>query len=199
MFPKTFQKLIEHFTNLPSVGPKMAERLVLHLFKQDKSQVEAFANDLKELVNNLNFCRQCHHIAEQGGECVICSSVQRDRQTICVAEDPLDVISIEKTKAYNGLYYVLGGSLSVMSEEEIKRLNFDHLVQRIKDEDIKEVIVATNPTTDGDTTALYLVRILKDLNIKITRLGRGMPTGGDIEYADEVTISSALEGRKDMR
>jgi len=198
MFPKTFQKLIEHFTNLPSVGPKMAERLVLHLFKQDKSQVEAFADDLKELVNNLNFCRECHHIAEQGGRCVICASKQRDRKTICVAEDPLDVISIEKTKAYNGLYYVLGGSLSVMSEEEIKRLNFEHLIRRIKDEDIQELIIATNPTTDGDTTALYLVRILKGLDVKITRLGRGMPTGGDIEYADEITISSALEGRKEM-
>ncbi len=198
MFPKTFQKLIEHFTKLPSIGPKMAERLVLHLFKQDKSQIEAFAKDLTELVSNLNFCRECHHIAEQGGRCVICSSIQRDRQTICVAEDPLDVISIEKTKAYNGLYYVLGGSLSVMSEEEIERLNFDHLIRRIQNEDIKEVIIATNPTTDGDTTALYLVRILKGLGVKITRLGRGMPTGGDIEYADEVTISSALEGRKKM-
>ena len=198
MFPKTFQKLIEHFTNLPSVGPKMAERLVLHLFKQDKLQVEALANDLKELVNNLNFCRECHHIAEQGGQCLICASKQRDRQTICVAEDPLDVISIEKTKAYNGLYYILGGSLSVMSSKEIAGLNFDHLVRRIKDESIKEVIIATNPTTDGDTTALYLVRILKPLNVKVTRLGRGMPTGGDIEYADEVTISSALEGRKEM-
>lgn len=198
MFPKTFQKLIEHFTSLPSVGPKMAERLVLHLFKQDKSQVEVFADDLKELVNNLNFCRKCHHIAEQGGKCIICSSQQRDKHTICVAEDPLDVISIEKTKAYNGLYYILGGSLSVMSEEEIRRLNFDYLIRRIKDEDIKEIIIATNPTTDGDTTALYLVRILKELNVKITRLGRGMPTGGDIEYADEMTISSALEGRKEM-
>ena len=198
VFPKTFQKLIDDFTSLPSVGPKMAERLVLHLFKEDKSQVENFSNNLKDLVNNLNFCRECHHIAEQGGQCVICASNQRDRQTICVAEDPLDVISIEKTKAYNGLYYVLGGSLSVMSEEEIKKLNFDHLVSRIKDENIKEVIIATNPTTDGDTTALYLVRILKDLNVKITRLGRGMPTGGDIEYADEITISSALEGRKEM-
>ena len=198
MFPKTFQKLIEHFTNLPSVGPKMAERLVLHLFKQDKSQVEAFAKDLTELVNNLNFCRECHHIAEQGGKCVICASRQRDRQIICVAEDPLDVISIEKTKAYNGLYYVLGGSLSVISEDEIKKLNFDHLISRVKDENIKEVIIATNPTTDGDTTALYLVRLLKELDIKITRLGRGMPTGGDIEYADEITISSALEGRKEM-
>jgi recombination protein RecR len=198
MFPKTFQKLIEHFTNLPSVGPKMAERLVLHLFKQDKSQVEAFANDLEELVNNLNFCRDCHHIAEEGGKCVICSAKNRDRKTICVAEDPLDIISIEKTNAYKGLYYVLGGSLSVMSEEEIKKLNFAHLIERVKEESVEEVIIATNPTTDGDTTALYLVRLLKDLNVKITRLGRGMPTGGDIEYADEVTISSALEGRKEM-
>jgi len=198
VFPKTFQKLIEHFTNLPSVGPKMAERLVLFLFKQRPEEVRAFADELYNLVDNLNFCEDCHHIAEEGGKCVICASKNRDRQTLCIAEDPLDVISIEKTKAYNGLYYVLGGSLSVMSDEEIKKLKFDQLVKRVEAEDIKEVVIATNPTTDGDTTALYLARILKPLNVKVTRLGRGMPTGGDIEYADEVTISSALEGRKEM-
>jgi recombination protein RecR len=198
VFPKTFQKLIEHFTELPSVGPKMAERLVLFLFKQDKNKVLAFADDLKDLVNNLNFCDDCHHIAEEGGKCVICASKNRNRKIICVAEDPLDVISIEKTKAYNGLYYVLGGNLSVMSKQEIEQLNFKKLEQRVKEESIEEVIIATNPTTDGDTTALYLVRLLKPLNVKITRLGRGMPTGGDIEYADEITISSALEGRKEM-
>ena len=198
MFPKTFQKLIEHFTDLPSVGPKMAERLVLFLFKQDKEKVLKFADDLRDLATNLSFCEDCHHIAEEGGKCVVCANSDRDRQTICVAEDPLDVISIEKTKVYNGLYYVLGGSLSVMNDKEIERLNIDKLVRRVKDEDIKEVIIATNPTTDGDTTALYLFRRLRDLNVKITRLGRGMPTGGDIEYADEITISSALEGRTKM-
>jgi recombination protein RecR len=198
VFPKTFQKLIEHFTELPSIGPKMAERLVLFLFKQDRASVLAFADDLRDLVNNLNFCNDCHHIAEEGGKCAICTASDRNRKIICVTEDPLDVIAIEKTKSYNGLYYVLGGSLNVLSEREIKKLNIGDLERRIKEEDIEEVIIATNPTTDGDTTALYLGRVLKPLGIKVTRLGRGMPTGGDIEYADEITISSALEGRKEM-
>ncbi len=117
---------------------------------------------------------------------------------ICVTEDPLDVISIEKTNSYQGLYHVLGGNLSVMSPEEIKRLKIDELIERVKKEKTQEVIVATNPTTDGDTTALYLARILKPLGVKVFRLGRGMPTGGDIEYADGVTLSSALEGKREM-
>ncbi|MEA2006675.1 MAG: recombination mediator RecR [Patescibacteria group bacterium] len=198
MFPKNFQKLIDHFSSLPSVGPKMAERLVLYLFKQDKETVHKFAKDLHEFGSNVNFCTRCFHLSEQEGECSICTNKKRDKTKVCVVEDPLDVIAIEKTRQYNGLFHVLGGNLSVMSVDEIKKLKIDELLGRIEGEGIKEVIIATNPTTDGDTTSLYLARKLRPLKVKVTRLARGIPTGGDIEYADEMTLSSALEGRKEV-
>jgi len=185
------------FASLPSIGPKMAERLVLYLFKQDQSFVDNFARAMYDFRANLSFCKRCFHIAENG-LCDICKNKNRDNTVICVVENPLDVIAIEKTKNYNGLYHVLGGVLSVMTEGEIKNLKINELLERIKNEKTKEVILATNPTTDGETTALYLVRKLKPLNIKITRLARGLQTGGDIEYADEITLSSSLEGRKEL-
>lgn len=197
MFPKTFQKLIQHFSGLPSIGPKMAERLVLFLFKQDRAKIEKFAQDLHEFASNLQFCDRCFHVSEKG-LCEICSSDKRDKKTICVVEDPLDVIAFEKMRSYVGVYHVLGGNLSVMSPDEIGRLKINELVARVKTEGVEEVIIATNPTTDGETTALYLARVLKPLNVKVTRLARGLPTGGDIEYADEVTLGSALDGRKEM-
>lgn len=176
----------------------MAERLVLFLFKQDKETIDQFAKDLHEFGSNVNFCTKCFHLSEQQGECEICKNARRDKSTICVVEDPLDVIAIEKTKQYNGQYHVLGGNLSVMSMDEIKKLKINELIERVSDESIKEIIIATNPTTDGDTTALYLTGKLRTKKIKITRLARGIPTGGDIEYADEITLSSALEGRKEV-
>jgi len=190
--------LIEHFSALPSVGPKMAERLVLYLFKQDKDRINSFAKDLHDFATNVHFCSQCFHIAESEGLCSICSDSKRVKDIICVVEDPLDVIAIEKTRSYHGLYHVLGGNLSVMSKDQIKELKINELAKRTAAEKIKEVIVATNPTTDGETTALYLARILKPQKVKITRLARGLSTGGDIEYADELTLSSAIEGRKDI-
>lgn len=197
MFPKLFQKLIDHFTELPSVGPRMAERLVLYLFKQDKNKIQRFAKDLYEFGSNLNYCEKCFHVAEKDF-CDICLDKKRDQETICVVEDPLDVISIEKTRNYRGLYHVLGGNLSVMNEEEIKKLKINELIERVKKGNFKEIILATNPTTDGETTALYLARVLKPLGSKVTRIARGLPTGGDIEYADEVTLGSSIEGRKEV-
>jgi recombination protein RecR len=197
LFPKSFQKLIQHFSSLPSVGPKMAERLVLYLFKQDRAKIEKFAQDLHEFASNLQFCERCFHVSENE-LCDVCRDEKRDKQTICVVEDPLDVIAFEKTRGYTGVYHVLGGNLSVMSPDEIGRLKINELIERVQKEGTQEVVIATNPTTDGETTALYLARVLKPLNVKITRLARGLPTGGDIEYADEVTLGSALEGRKEM-
>jgi len=197
MFPKLFQKLIDHFTELPSVGPKMAERLVLYLFKQDKKKIQRFAKDLYEFGSNLNYCEKCFHVAEKDF-CSICSDKKRDHKTVCVVEDPLDVIAVEKTRNYRGVYHVLGGNLSVMNEEEIKKLKINEFLNRLKKEKFKEVILATNPTTDGETTALYLARIVKPFKIKITRIARGLPTGGDIEYADEITLGSSIEGRREI-
>jgi recombination protein RecR len=197
LFPKTFQKLINHFSSLPSIGPKMAERLVLYLYKQDSEKIRKFSDDLGKLSQGIGFCKRCFHIAENGF-CQICNDSKRDQSVICVVEDPLDVISIEKTRNYKGLYHVLGGTLSVMSPEEMKKLKINELVARAKNEKPEEIIIATNPTTDGETTALYLARTLRPSGAKLTRLARGIPTGGDIEYADEITLSSALEGRKEM-
>ena len=201
MFPEDFKNLIKHFEELPSIGPKLAERLVLHLFKQDKEKIVNFAESLQKLATDVHFCSRCYHLAGKNGLCNICQDQSRNPALLCVTEDPLDVIAIEKTGAYNGLYHVLGGSLTVMSEEEVRRLRFKQLQRRLKEENIAEVIIATNPTTDGDTTALYLLRLLKnfsDRKMKVTRLARGIPTGGDIEYADEMTLTAALEGRKEM-
>ncbi len=191
MYPKIFQKLIDNFSSLPSVGPKMAERLVLFLFKQNREKLIEFSKNLQEL-KNLKHCKRCFNISEND-HCSICENKQRESSVICVVEDPLDIISIEKTNIYKGMYFVLGGTI----DSNKKNLKITQLLKKISTEKPKEIIIATNPTSEGDLTALYLKRKLQDFkNLKITRLGRGMSTGGDIEYADELTLSSAIANRK---
>ncbi|MFA4817263.1 MAG: recombination mediator RecR [Parcubacteria group bacterium] len=196
MFPKTFKKLIENFSSLPSVGPKMAERLVLFLFKQDKDKIRNFSENLLAL-QNLRSCRKCFNIAEEE-LCEICKNSKRDQAVICVVEEPLDIISIERTGTFLGLYHVLGGV--IFSNADNKDLKISELLARIKKEKIAEIILATNPTTEGDATALYIKRKIKDQDakIKISRLAKGMATGGDIEYADEATLSAALTNRREL-
>ncbi len=194
MYPQSLKKLINHFNSLPSVGPKMAERLVLFLFKQDKERLADFGQSLTELKSNLCYCEQCFNISEEN-LCTICQDKSRDKKTICVVEEPLDIISIEKTRKYRGLYHVLGGTLEIMKNTEKQNLKLDELKERILKEAVQEVILALNPTTEGDATALYVAKFLKPLAIKITRLARGLSTGGDIEYTDEITLSSAIINR----
>ncbi|MCX6762906.1 MAG: recombination mediator RecR [Candidatus Moranbacteria bacterium] len=196
MFPKSFQKLIDHFASLPSVGPKMAERLVLYLWKQDQEKLDDLSETLKDLKTKISFCKRCFNISEND-LCAICQDKKRDTSIICVVEDPLDVISIEKTRQMRGLYHVLGGTINAPADKK-NPLKIKELLARLKKEKIAEVIIATNPTTEGEATALYLARFTKPLNIKTTRLARGLPTGGDIEYADEVTLRGAIEGRKEI-
>ena len=196
MFPKSFQRLIDHFASLPSVGPKMAERLVLHLFKQNQEKLDDFSETLKDLKKNISSCTQCFNISENG-LCAVCQDKKRDISIICVVEDPLDVISIEKTRQMRGLYHVLGGTINAPADKN-NQLKIKELLTRLKKEKIAEVIIATNPTTEGEATALYLARFTKPLNIKTTRLARGLSTGGDIEYADEVTLRGAIEGRREI-
>jgi recombination protein RecR len=196
MFPKSFQKLIDHFAALPSVGPKMAERLVLYLWKYDQEKLDDFSEMIKNLKRNIHFCKQCFNISENG-LCAICQDKKRDASTICVVEDPLDVISLEKTRRMRGLYHVLGGTINAPVDKN-NPLKIKELLARLKKEKVEEVIIATNPTTEGEATALYLARFIKPLNIKTTRLARGLPTGGDIEYADEATLGGAIEGRKEI-
>ena len=194
MYPKPFQKLIKNLSSLPSVGPKMAERLVLFLFKQDIEKIRDFAENLLE-IKNMRICHHCFNIAE-GELCEYCKDEKRDQHSICVVEEPLDIISLERTKAYQGLYHVLGGVIQV--GDSGAELKIPELISRIEKEGITEVILATNPTTEGDATALYLKRKLQSYNVKITRLGRGLSTGADLEYADELTISEALTNRKEL-
>ena len=196
MYPKSFQKLIDDFSSLPSVGPKMAERLVLFLFRQDKEKLEDFSENLSG-IGNLKTCQKCFNISE-GELCEICKNPGREQKAICVVEDALDVISIEKTGIYKGLYHILGGILETSNINEKSDLKIPQLLSRVENEKIQEVIIATNPTTEGDLTALYLKRKLQPFNVKITRLARGLSTGGDIEYADEITLSSALTNRKEL-
>lgn len=198
MYPKTFKKLIEHFSSLPSVGPKMAERLTLYLFKQSKETIDDFAESLRA-ITSLRTCSQCFHIAEQD-RCGICLDPTRDTTLLCVVEEPMDVIAIERTGRYTGRYHVLGGTLDVSPKKQSEHtLHITELLNRIDRESISEVILATNPTTEGDLTALYLSRKLENSPLKITRLGRGLSTGGDIEYADELTLSSALTHRRELK
>lgn len=195
MFPKSFKKLIDHFASLPSIGPKMAERLVLYLFKQDKETLLDFSTSLAEFKASLRSCKKCFNISESD-VCEICRNTSRDQKKICVVEDPLDVIAIEKTKKYFGLYFVLGGTFETIKKDTNDQLKLDKLKSKVEEEKITEVILATNPTTEGDTTALYISRMLKPTGITVTRLARGLSTGGDIEYADELTLGSAILNRK---
>ncbi len=196
LFPKSFQKLIDHFSSLPSVGPRLAERLVLYLWKYDQEKLDDFSETLKNLKKNIHYCTQCFNISENG-ICAICSDKRRDQHTICVVEEPLDIIAIEKTRRMRGLYHVLGGTINAPADKN-NQLKIKELLARLKKNKIEEVIIATNPTTEGEATALYIARLVKPLNIKTTRLARGLPTGGDIEYADEATLSGSIEGRREM-
>lgn len=171
----------------------MAERLVLYLFKQNSEKLDDFAKTLEELKTNLKYCKQCFNISE-GELCAICSDKSRDQKIICVVEEPLDIFAIEKTKKFNGLYHVLGGVIEPVASND--KLKINELVSRAKDGGASEIILAMNPTTEGDATALYIARSLKESGVKVTRLARGLTTGGDIEYTDELTLSAALTNRR---
>ncbi len=197
MFPAQFKKLIDAFSALPGIGPKMAERLVLYLFKQSDDDIHAFARALKD-ISTLSRCKQCFNIADQE-LCTFCRDPHRDKTIICVVQEPLDIIPIERTRTFHGLYHVLGGTISPkIDAKEHAHLTIAPLLERIKRNAVKEVILATNPTTDGDATALYLKEKLSPLAIHISRLARGLTTGADIEYADDLTLRSALINREKL-
>lgn len=195
-YPKAFRDLISHLAALPSVGPKMAERLTLYLFKQEPQQLESFAASLRALTT-LKPCARCFSVAEDE-LCSLCADSKRDAQTVCVVEEPLDVLALERTGSFSGLYHVLGGVLDVSRPEYSPPLHIAELLSRVKREHIGEIIIATNPTTEGDATAFYLKQKLQNQPVKVSRLARGLATGGDIEYADEATLSAALANRATM-
>jgi len=205
MYPHSIQKLIDLFSKLPTVGPRTASRFVFYLVGKSKEDVDKLVAAILDLKKNVKLCKLCFNPFEGEGElCEICSNPARDKSLLCIIEKETDLLVIEKTKKYKGLYFILGGTVSRLKKADIEKLRTKESEERVKNHpEIKEIIIAVNPTTEGEATALYLERLLKPLNlpagrqvIKTTRLGRGLPVGGELEYADEETLGSALEGRK---
>ena len=193
-------KLIEHFRALPGIGSKTAVRLAYHVLDMDAAKARALAEAIVEAREKIGFCSVCCNLSDQD-PCAICASEKRDRTKICVVEQPQDVAAIERMKDYKGLYHVLHGSLSPLSGVGPENLGIKELLHRLEGESgalAQEIIVATNPTVEGEATAMYLARLLKPAGLKVTRIAHGLPIGGDLEYADEVTLAKALENRKEI-
>lgn len=193
-------KLIEHFRALPGIGSKMAVRLAYHVLDMDAAKARALAEAIVEAREKIGFCSVCCNLSDQD-PCAICTSEKRDRSKICVVEQPQDVAAVERMKDYKGLYHVLHGSLSPLSGVGPENLRVKELLHRLEGKagaEVQEIIMATNPTVEGEATAMYLARLLKPAGLKVTRIAHGLPIGGDLEYADEVTLAKALENRKEI-
>jgi len=190
-------KLIDEFSKLPGIGRKTAQRLAFHVLSIREDQAFSLANAIVDAKRKTRFCSVCFNITDVD-PCVFCSNEKRDQSTICVVESSKDVIAIEKTREYKGLYHVLHGAISPMDGIGPDDIKLKELLQRLSNTDIKEIIVATNPTIEGEATAMYISRIVSPLGITVSRIAHGIPIGGDLEYADEVTLSKSLEGRRKL-
>jgi recombination protein RecR len=195
--PEPVTQLIEAFAQLPGIGPKTASRLTFYLLRQPADQSEKLADAVRDLKQKIVFCSTCFNITEES-PCAICRDEGRDRSIICVVEEPLDVVAIDRTGGYRGLYHVLHGAISPVEGIGPDELRINELLARLKDEPVQEVLLATNPNLEGEATGMYLARLLQPLGVRVTRLARGLPVGGDLEYADAVTLGRALEGRSEM-
>ena len=195
--PKAVTQLIEAFAQLPGIGPKTASRLTYYLLKDTSKVSDLLADALRDLKTNTVFCATCFNIAD-ANPCWICSSDTRDGSLICVVEEPLDVQAIERTREYRGRYHVLHGAISPMDGVGPDDLRIRELLERVSAGGVREVILATNPSLEGENTAMYIQKKLAGSGVRVTRLARGLPVGGDLEYADEVTLARALEGRREM-
>jgi recombination protein RecR len=191
------QLLIDELGRLPGIGPKSAQRIAYHLLKVPKEDAVRLARSIADVKDLVSFCTRCFNIAE-GEECAICTDARRDVSVLCVVEEPRDVVAVERTGEYRGRYHVLGGAISHMEGVGPEQLRIRELLVRLSQEPVDEVILCTNPNIEGEATALYLVRTLRDTGIKVTRIASGLPVGGDIEYADELTLGRALEGRRSV-
>jgi recombination protein RecR len=196
--PKSVRNLIDEFSKLPGIGPRSAQRLTFYLLKSDKSAVNSLGKAIAGLKENLKFCSRCFNIAETD-PCQICSDTSRDTSKICVVEEPMDILALERTEHYDGLYHVLGGVISPLEGIGPQDLRIKELLANLKKHNgtIKEVVLATNPSLEGEATAMYIAKLIKPLGLKVTRIARGLPVGGDLEYADDVTLTRALEERRD--
>lgn len=195
-YPVAIEKLIDEFAKLPGIGHKTAQRLTLHVLNLPQEEVTGFANALISARGTLKFCSVCGNFTETD-PCSVCANESRDQGLICVVEQPKDIMSIEKIRDYHGVYHVLHGNISPMQGRGPEDIRIRELVARMSPQ-VKEVIVATNPNIEGEATAMYISRVLKPLDIKVTRIASGMPVGGDLDYADEVTLAKAMEGRKEI-
>lgn len=197
MYALPIAKLIEEFARLPGIGKRSAERLAFHILKQPKAQVESFSKALLDAKDKITFCPVCQSLTDRV-PCAICDNPRRNKSVICVVENPKDILAMEKTKEFSGLYHVLHGVISPMDGIGPDDIRIKELLLRAEKEPIKEIIMATNPTIEGEATAMYISKLFRPLGVKVTRIAHGLPVGGELEYADEVTITRALEGRHEI-
>ncbi len=195
LFSESLNRLLEEFEKLPGIGHKNAQRLAFYVLGETPERAHALADAIVNARDNLKFCRECQNISDKD-VCDICGSSARDHSTICVVQDPRDVIAIERSREFKGVYHVLHGAISPLNNVGPDDIKMKELVQRI-DENVKEVILATNPNTEGEATAMYIARLIKPFGVKVTRIAHGVPIGGDLEYTDEVTLGKALQGRRE--
>ncbi|MFC0014595.1 MULTISPECIES: recombination mediator RecR [Allobacillus] len=196
-YPEPISKLVDSFTKLPGIGPKTAVRLAFFVLSMEEDDVLEFGKALVNAKRELTHCSNCGHITDKD-PCNICTDPNRDNTLICVVQDPKDVIAMEKMKDFQGRYHVLNGAISPMDGIGPEDINVTSLIERLKDEEVEELILATNPTVEGEATAMYISRLVRPSGIRTTRIAHGLPVGGDLEYADEVTLSKAMEGRRDL-
>ena len=196
-YPEPIAKLIEAFSRLPGIGPKTATRLAFHVLRMKEEDALDFAKALVGVKRNLTYCSTCCNVTDVD-PCRICSDKSRDASVICVVQEPRDVVAMERTKEYFGQYHVLHGAISPMDGVGPDDIRIAELMRRLADERVQELILATNPSIEGEATAMYISRLVKPLGIRVTRIAHGLPVGGDLEYADEVTLSKALEGRREL-
>ena len=196
-YTPSIEKLIESFERLPSIGHKTAARLAFHILNSSEEETKEFVDSIINAKKNLKYCSKCFNITETD-PCSICGNATRDQDVICVVEDVKDVVAMEKTHEFKGVYHVLHGSISPMNGIGPDDIKIKELLARLMDGNVKEVILATNPRVEGEATAMYISKLVKPLGIKVTRIAHGIPVGGDLEYTDEVTLSKALEGRREI-
>ncbi len=196
-YSPSIEKLIEAFEKLPSIGNKTAARLAFYMLDQSEEEINEFVSSIVNAKHNLKYCSKCYNISDTD-PCSICSNPARDSSTICVVEDVRDVIAMERTHEFKGVYHVLHGSISPMNGIGPDEIRIKELLARLMDGKVKEIILATNPKVEGEATAMYISKLVKPLGIKVTRIAHGIPVGGDLEYTDEVTLSRALEGRREL-
>ena len=197
MYSESVQKLIKEFEKFPGIGHKTAVRLAFYVLEEDEKFAKEMADAIIDAKSKVKFCSTCFNMTDTD-PCSICSNPKRDKELVCVVEDVKDVVAMEKTHEFKGMYHVLHGAISPMNNVSAADIKIKELVSRLSSNEIKEVIVATNPTIEGEATAMYISRLLKPLGVKVTRIAHGIPVGGDLEYTDEITLIKALEGRREM-